>query len=185
MYNILLDRLPDNYKGFLIRTDFRIGLQIYACMEDKSLNQEERFTIALKLLYGNGIPRDIDVAFDGLMWFLNLGEIPDKKNKSVKQKPVMDFEIDSSRIYSGFKSKFDIDLNKVRMHWFEFRYLLLELKDCHMSDVIEIRQKKIDNNMPLEQRIEYRKLKKLYSITDSSMDDEETQRQLINYLHNK
>ena len=54
-----------------------------------------------------------------------------------------------------------------------------------MSDVIEIRQKKIDKNMPLEQRIEYRRLKKIYAITDNSMEDEETQRQLINYLHNK
>jgi hypothetical protein len=185
MYNILLDRLPDNYNGFLIRTDFRIGLQIYACFYDKSLKQEERFMISLKLLYGNGIPKNMDMAIEGLMWFLNLGEKPDNKAKQSNQKPIMDFEIDSSRIYSGFKSKFGIDLNKVRMHWFEFRYLLLELKDCHMSDVIEIRQKKIDKNMPLEQRIEYRRLKKIYAITDSSMEDEETQRQLINYLHNK
>lgn len=185
MYNILLDRLPDNYNGFLIRTDFRIGLQIYACLNDKSLNDQERYLIALKLLYGNGIPGNIQVALDGLMWFLNLGEPIDEKNKPISKKPVMDFEIDSSRIYSGFKSKFNIDLNKVRMHWFEFRYLLLELKDCHMSDVIEIRQKKIDKNMPLDQRIEYRKLKKLYSITDTSAEDEEAQRQLINYLHNK
>lgn len=185
MYNILLDRLPDNYNGFLIRTDFRIGLQIYACLEDKSLNDEQRYLIALKLLYGNGMPKNIKFAIDGLIWFLNLGEIPDKKKVHTNQAPIMDFEIDSSRIYSGFKSKFDIDLNKVRMHWFEFRYLLLELKDCHMSDVIEIRQKKIDKTMPLEQRIEYRRLKKIYAITDNSMEDEETQRQLINYLHNK
>ena len=185
MYNILLDRLPDNYNGFLIRTDFRIGLQIYTCLNDKSLNNEQRYLIALKLLFGSGIPKDINFAMDGLVWFLNLGEIPDKKNNQSHQKPIMDFEIDASRIYSGFKSKFDIDLNKARMHWFEFRYLLLELKDCHMSDVIEIRQKKIDKNMPLEQRIEYRRLKKVYAITDNSMEDEETQRQLINYLHNK
>lgn len=185
MYNILLDKLPDNYNGFLIRTDFRIGLQIYACLEDKSLNEQERYLISLKLLYGNGVPSNTNMAMDGLIWFLNLGDVPDKKNNQSHQKPVMDFEIDSSRIYSGFKSKFGIDLNKVRMHWFEFRYLLLELKDCHMSDVIEIRQKKIDKNMPLEQRIEYRRLKKIYAITDSSMEDEETQRQLINYLHNK
>ena len=28
MYNAMLDRLPEDYNGWLIRTDYRIGVQI-------------------------------------------------------------------------------------------------------------------------------------------------------------
>ena len=184
MYNIILDKLPNSYKGYLIRTDFRIGIQIYSCFNDKDLSEEEKLMISLKLLYGNGIPKNVNLAVEGIMWFLNLGE-KNKVKSTSNSTPIMDFNIDSSRIFSGFKSKFGIDLNKIKMHWFEFRYLLMELKDCHMSDVIEIRQKEIDNNMPLKQRIEYRKLKKMYAITDNSDDDINTQKEIINYLKSK
>lgn len=188
MYNILLDKLPDNYKGYLIRTDYRIGIQICSCLSDKSLNKEEQLMIALKLLYGNGIPLDIKLAIKGLKWFLNLGEElteEEEKKHNIGGKQVMDFEIDANRIFSGFKAKLGIDINKVKMHWFEFRYLLLELKDCHMSDVVEIRQKEIDKNMPFKQRAAYRKLKKLYAIDDNSTENVGVQKELINYLHSK
>ena len=102
MFNVLLDRLPDNYKGYLIRTDFRIGMQIISCIKDDELSEEEKYSICLNLLYGNSVPKDLELAFKGLMWFLNLGAEDDEILKSnSKQKDVMDFEIDSSRIYSG------------------------------------------------------------------------------------
>lgn len=188
MYNILLDKLPDNYKGYLIRTDFRIGIQIYNLLNDESISDEEKCFIALSLLYGNGIPRDTNIAMEGLEWFLNLGKLPDKKrsSKSVrKETPIMDFEIDSSRIFSGFKKKLGVELNKVKMHWFEFRYLLLELNDCHLSDVVEIRSKEITPKMPAKQRLYYTKLKKLYAINDNTGESMDTQKQLFNYLHSK
>lgn len=164
MFNVLLDRLPDNYKGYLIRTDFRIGIQIITCLKDEDLSQEEKYSISLNLLYGNSIPQDLELALKGLMWFLNLGEEEEEILKSnSKQKDVMDFEIDSSRIYSGFMSVLGIDLSKEKMHWFKFRYLLLELIKCHLSNVIEIRAQDT-NNMSPKQKTEINRLKRLYSI---------------------
>ena len=37
-FNILLDRLPDSYQGWLIRTDYRIGIQIALCLQDEELS---------------------------------------------------------------------------------------------------------------------------------------------------
>ena len=54
MTNIILDRLPTEYKGYLIRTSFRIGIQISLCLQDEDYSEEERVLIALNLLYGNG-----------------------------------------------------------------------------------------------------------------------------------
>lgn len=186
MYNVLIDKFPVTYKGYLIRTDFRVGIQLYICNKDTSLSDQEKYIIMLRLLYGNGIPKNIKTALDGLFWFLNVGQEmkqdTTKSKKASKEKEILDFEIDSTRIYSGFKSKFGIDLNTEKIHWFEFRYLLLELKDCHLSDIIEIRQKKIDNNMDAEQRIMYYKLKKQYALNDDNEENLDTQNELMKYL---
>lgn len=70
MFNLLLDALPTEYEGYLIRTDYRIGIQISQALEDEELEPYERIGIALSLLYGNGIP-PADIAYAGLRWFLN------------------------------------------------------------------------------------------------------------------
>lgn len=180
MFNVILDRLPDNYNGYLIRTDFRIGMQIISCLKDEELTQEERYSISLNLLYGNSVPQDTKLAFKGLMWFLNLGEEDDEIIKSnSKQKDVMDFEIDSSRIYSGFMSVLGIDLSKEKMHWFKFRYLLLELIKCHLSNVIEIRTQDTKDMSP-KQKTELNRLKKLYSI--NKKEELERQKEIKQFL---
>lgn len=180
MFNVILDRLPDNYKGYLIRTDFRIGMQIISCLKDEELTQEERYSISLNLLYGNSVPQDTKLAFKGLMWFLNLGEEDDEIIKSnSKQKDVMDFEIDSSRIYSGFMSVLGIDLSKEKMHWFKFRYLLLELIKCHLSNVIDIRTQDTKDMSP-KQKTELNRLKKLYSI--NKKEELERQKEIKQFL---
>ena len=52
MYNMLLDRLPTDYNGYLIRTSFRIGMQICMCLKDDNYTEEEKLGIAFDLLYG-------------------------------------------------------------------------------------------------------------------------------------
>lgn len=186
MFNVILDRLPDNYKGYLIRTDFRIGMQIISCLKDEELTEEERYSISLNLLYGNSVPQDIKLAFKGLMWFLNLGKEEEETVKSTsKQKDVIDFEIDSSRIYSGFMSVLGIDLSKEKMHWFKFRYLLLELIKCHLSNVIEIRTQDT-KNMSTKQKIEINRLKKIYSINKKEeLDRQKEIKQFLDSLEPK
>ena len=68
MYNAMLDRLPEDYNGWLIRTDYRIGVQIQLCISDPELSDNEKTAIALNLLYGRGMP-DLQTAIDGLSWF--------------------------------------------------------------------------------------------------------------------
>lgn len=62
MFNVLLDRLPKEYEGFPIDTDFDIGIQIIQVLEDEQLSQQERMGTALSLLFitedrfGNPLP---------------------------------------------------------------------------------------------------------------------------------
>ena len=139
MYNIILDRLPTEYKGYLIRTSFRIGIQICLCLDDPDYTDEEKAGIVLDLLYGAGVPHDPDVAVDGLKWFMSGGSSA-KKNGSASDKKVFYWDFDSSRIYSSFKQTYGIDLAKHDMHWFEFTSLMGSLdKDSALSKAIEIR----------------------------------------------
>ena len=138
MYNILLDRLPTEYDGYLIRSSFRIGLQICMCFEDVDYTDEEKLIIALNLLYGKGIPTDIDAAVKGLSWFMSCGV--DKKENSTDNKTLFYWDFDSSRIFSSFKQTYNIDLSCEDLHWFKFISMIGSLdKDSAFNKAIEIR----------------------------------------------
>ena len=139
MTNIILDRLPTEYKGYLIRTSFRIGIQISLCLQDEDYSEEERVLIALNLLYGNGMPQDLDVAMEGLNWFISCGNDNNKKG-SVNDKQLFYWDFDNERIFSSFLATYGIDLTKEDMHWFKFIAMIGSLnKDCAFNKAIEIR----------------------------------------------
>ena len=109
MFNLLLDALPTEYEGYLIRTDYRIGIQISQALEDEELEPYERIGIALSLLYGNGIP-SADIAYAGLRWFLNAGLDQSQDEEDTGTAPEEDdgiryfsFDYDAARLYSGFR----------------------------------------------------------------------------------
>lgn len=78
MFSVLLDPLPDSYLGILIRTDFRIGIQISSMLsevegDEGSEEYTEVLLNCLSLLYGKFIP-DWEIALDGLRWFMRGGK---------------------------------------------------------------------------------------------------------------
>lgn len=139
MFNMMLDRLPTEYEGYLIRTDFRIGVQISLCLKDNELDEYEKTVTALSLLYGNGVPDDINVAVAGLNWFMSCGKI-DERTSSRASKELFYFDFDAERIYSSFMVSYGIDLTKDKLHWFKFTALMGSLtKDCSFSQAVQIR----------------------------------------------
>ena len=107
-FNVLLDPFPDNYEGYLIRTDFRIGVQIALALADDDLADTEKAATALYLLYGEGVPRDLNLAFKGLRWFMKGGELrgiatdDEEEDDDAEGEDIFSFEYDAMRLYSGF-----------------------------------------------------------------------------------
>lgn len=163
MYNALLDRLPEDYQGWLIRTDYRIGVQIQLCVSDSELSDSEKTAVALNLLYGNGVPPDIQTALDGLSWFLNCGANPEVPGGETTEEAVYSFEYDSGRIVSAFRKVFGIDITRERLHWFEFIPMLGDLSGTAFTSVIDIRTTD-DKEIDQKKRAEFLRMKKRFAL---------------------
>ena len=161
MHNYLLDRYPEDYKGYLIRTGFRIGVQIQLCVSDPDFSEEERTLTALSLLYGYGIPSDLQLALDGLIWFMNCGNPPSEEEP--EEEEIFSFDFDSARIVSGVRKVYGIDLARADLHWFEFMAMLQELKNTAFADVLEIRRTK-ESEVDKKRLSEFRRMKKRFAI---------------------
>ena len=169
MFNVLLDPLPTEYKGFPIDSDFQIGIQIWQIMEEEELSQQERMSACLSLLFldededGNALPiPDLQTAIEGLQWFLS-DWYHDNQNSKDKTK-VTDYDIDQWRIYSAFRTQYGINLNTDKLHFWEFMGLLTTLDECAYTRVIGIRQQKIKPKMSAEEKKALKEAKAIYSL---------------------
>lgn len=176
--NPVLDGYPEEFEGYLFRTDFRIGIQVCMCLEDKELEEYERVAVALELLFGRGVP-DMETAMKALGWYMCGGKIPEKKqNEECEEdedettEQSFDFEIDSGRIMTAFLRTYNIDLTRENMHWFRFLALLGDVGECAFTNVINIRTKKLTSTMSAEQRATYAELKKKYSLVEYTEEEQ-------------
>lgn len=180
MYNALLDRYPTEYRGYLLRTDYRIGIQITLVLEDFELDDDERILKSLELLYGCGIPDDINIALNGLKWFMSCGkscsedsttdyidtsDIDEEVEDSVSDngRVAYDFEIDSDLIYASMFSQYGVEIDKEKMHWFKFIAMFRCLKDTELNDLMYYRTVDV-SKLPKAQRADMRKLQDKYRI---------------------
>ena len=177
MYNMLTEKLPTKYKGYHINTDFKCGIKLSLALDDWQLGDEERVLTALSLLYGEGIPDDMNIALDGLRWFLTCGKEADKASYSdiddvdnakesvnVKGDDIsFDFEVDASNIYAAFLKNYNIDLTKTDMHWFQFIALFSNLKNTSLNDMMYYRTLDLSQYKG-EQKAEMKALKERYKI---------------------
>lgn len=169
MFNVLLDPLPTEYRGFPIDSDFQIGIQIMQALEDGELSRQEGQAVALSLLFlqedaqGNQLLLpDAETALEGLVWFLT--DWNHDHNSKVDKTRITDFDIDQWRIYSAFKQHYGINLNIDKLHFWEFMGLLTTLPECAYTRVIDIRAKKITSKMGTDEKKAYTELKKVYAL---------------------
>lgn len=174
MFNILLDAPPTEFEGYPINSDFRIGIQITQAMSDEDLNSQERTYVCCYLLFGQSDETEeekfppADVMVRGINWFLT-GWITDnhKQDKNKKNEiPVMDMDIDQWRIYSAFLFQYGINLNRTKLHYWEFMGLLTTLDECAFTRVVDIRSKKLTDKMSPEMRKLYTEQKSIYSLKE-------------------
>lgn len=170
MFNILLDEYPEEWNGYALNTDFRIGIMMTLASADPNLSEREKAKAIINLLFKDEIPTPKE-AFECIQWFLN-GWQHDHHGKGGGSS-AMDFNIDQGRIYSAFMSQYKIDLNREDMHFWKFMYLLTNLEECSFTRVIDIRTKKLNGKMSSEERKHYTNMKRVFAINVEKEKTEE------------
>lgn len=167
MFNVMLDRLPVEYNGYPINSDFRIGIQIFQALNDNELSEMEQVYKSCELLFdADGVEQlpDMKTMQEGVQWFLSGWYTDNPVKSSGKESKDMDYDIDQWRIFSAFLTQFGINLNETDMHFWVFMGLLSTLSECAFTRVIDIRTKKIDPKMSPSDKEELRKVKEQYAL---------------------
>ena len=64
--NILVDKLPVDYEGLKIETNFRSFILFELLMQDNKLTIEEKIYLALKIFYEEP-PKDVKKGIEGIL----------------------------------------------------------------------------------------------------------------------
>jgi hypothetical protein len=165
MFNPLIDSLPSEWRGAIIKTDFRQALKVFKTLADKELDQQERSLFIIGALFEK-IPDDCTDLWEFVNYYLSGG-----KTEQGDQGPrVFDFNVDAGRVYAAFRQVYNIDLRNELMHWWIFLELFKSLpRGTHLAEVIEIRGKKITKNMDDESKRALRKAQRAYRIDQEGL----------------
>lgn len=178
--NILIDKLPQEYEGLKINTNFRSFILFELLMQDNSLNEKERIALAINLFYEE-TPTDLKKAIKGILWFYSGGKEKKKEKKqSVRnntKKQIYSFEHDADLIYSAFLSQYNIDLNEVEyLHWWKFKSLFEGLNDENkICQYMSYRSMDISKIKDKDQKKHYRELQRKVALPDNRTDEEKEQ----------
>lgn len=169
--NVLLEALPKEWNGYIINTDFRVGIRISLALEDPDLFEEERWQIIALLLFQSEdgtmreCPQDPAEFTELLTWFLSGWNMDGKPSTKSRQK-LVDYNVDQWRIFADFRQIYGIDLSKEKMHFWAFCGLLWSLpaRQSSFLQVIEIRKKKPGPKASAEERKAIAEAHRIYGL---------------------
>lgn len=158
-FNILYDKLPEEWNGYHINTSFRVGVQLSIMMDDQELTDREKQYYMLLLLFGdnegNIVAPESNEDIEECLKFLLSGWHHDRSPKEDKEdhKKYMDYFVDQGRIYADFMHFYGIDLNTASLHYWTFQYLLwgMPAEESSFLQVLSLRRKKPRKNASKEE----------------------------------
>ena len=184
--NILVDKLPNDYEGLKINTNFRSFILFELLMQDSQINKEDKIALALELFYEE-FPHDIKKAVDGIIWFYTRGkkvkENKEETNQQNNKKKIYSYEHDSDLIYTAFLDQYRIDLNDIEdLHWFKFKAMFEGLKgDNKICEIMGYRAVDVSKIKDKEEKKKYKKLQREWALPDER-SEEEKERDFANAL---
>ena len=171
------ENFPDSFTAadgtvYPIHTDFREWVRFESLLNDGDVPESLRIFIALRLVFGDNVPEDLEAARKFVMWFYRGGNpLPEaKKDEGNEAEPylesrrVYDFEYDSEYIFAAFLELYHIDLSETPMHWWKFRALFKGLHDCKMTEIMGYRGAEITDDMPDSRKCFLLDMQELYEL---------------------
>ena len=172
-----------------IDPDFRIMCEYAAAIEKKD---EEALREIIGRFYYAGISQGIsaNAAVMAVNDFYTAGFIRDERkrkqitrkdgNEEKKELPVFDFATDEAYFYGAFLSVYGIDLNRAKLHWYDFCALFRALPDdCRLKQIIGIRAAETSKIKSPEERARIKRLKRIYSLENDRDTTADALREMI------
>ena len=169
--NLLIDLVPTaieiDGEEYEINSNFRESILFELMMLDTSITEEEKIIQALELYYPV-LPKDLNKAIEGILWFYRCGkdEVINKNKGTGKSTNVYSFDYDDDLIYSAFLDQYGVDLQDVEyLHWWKFKAMFRGLKeDNEIVKIMGYRAMDISKIKDKEQKAHYTKMQELYKI---------------------
>lgn len=106
---------------YKINTDYRVALSCFEAINDISISDMERTIAIIVLLLGKNFPIEYaDKVLDKLYKYLRCGKEQNQEDSEID----MDYEQDKRYIASSFMSRYHIDIDKEKMHWWLYNDLI-------------------------------------------------------------
>lgn len=173
--NLLIDKLPTDYEGLKINTNFRSFILFELLMQDNSVSDKDKIILSINLFFDNPTD-DLKKMMEAILWFYRCGkdETKSKKAGQKQKKDIYSYEYDADLIYSAFKDQYGIDLNKIRyLHWFKFKALFNGLKsDNRICEIMGYRAIDLNEIKDKEERKKYRRLQRECALPDNRTQEE-------------
>ena len=149
MIGALPETLTVGGTEYPIRTDYRNVLQVFEAFQDPELTQEEKWIVAIYLLF-EGFSCDDDVleaAQDGfdlgeamkqISWFISAGQ----PEKQVLEQPIYNWKQDEQMIFSAVNKVAGRETRELDyLHWWTFLGYFNEVGEGTFSFIVGIRNK--------------------------------------------
>lgn len=165
--NILVDELPNlllvNGKEYEINTDFRYALSVILAFEDKGLTIHEKAMVMLQNIY-KVIPEDIEQAVKQCQIYLNAGE---EETDNEPSKRLYSFAHDGNLIYAAFRATHGVDLSTIKMHWWAFLSLFMDLgQNTTFCQLTSLRKRYYAKKTTPEENIAIREMGDFFRVPD-------------------
>ena len=151
-----------------IDPDFRIMCEY---SEAVAKNDPSGLTgIASRFFFTGALPEGVSekAAADAMKDFYVAGLAPSGGGKSSAMEapePSFDFEEDEAYFFAAFLSEYGIDLNTVKLHWFDFCALFRGLPDeCRLKRIISIRSESTNDIKSAAERSRVTRLKRIFAL---------------------
>ena len=147
--------------------DFRIMCEY---SEAVSRNDSSGLTGIASRFFFAGLPEGVTekAAAMAMTDFYAAGLAPGggKKSSGLENpEPSFDFEEDEAYFFAAFLSEYGIDLNTVKLHWFDFCALFRGLPDeCRLKRIISIRSESLSDIKSPGEKARVRRLKGIFAL---------------------
>lgn len=149
MIGILPEELTVGGEDYSIRTDYRNVLQVFEAFQDPELTREEKWIVAIYLLFEDFSCDDdvLEAAQDGfdlgeameqISWFISAGQ----PEKQVLEQPTYNWTQDEQMIFSAVNKVAGRETRELEyLHWWTFLGYFNEVGEGTFSFIVGIRNK--------------------------------------------